>query len=62
MDIETIKKEKEILEKTIYKLILDFNSKTKVLPDAIYLDIVTTPTIGKSYSQSLYKVRVDVKI
>ena len=62
MDIETIKKEKEILEKSIYKLIVDFNTKTKVLPYKIYLNIVTTTNFDKSYSQGLYDVRVDIKI
>ena len=61
MDIETIKKEKEMLEKTIYKLILDFKAETTVLPYNIHLDIITN-NIGKIYSQSLYKVRVDIKI
>ncbi len=61
MDIKEIDKEREKLEKAIFKLVSDFNDKTGILPDTVNLSTVRIEALGdKPDVYLLRKVCVDL--
>ncbi len=62
MDIEDIKKEKRLLEDTIFKLLTTFCKETGMSPTAVHLDMITVANQGEDYHYHLHNVRVDAAV
>ena len=62
MDIEEIKKEKQILEDKIFKLLTDFSDKTTIIPDDVNLDILYVTTYDNPNKKIVQGVQVEATI